>query len=875
MKLETLERLAAPARRRLSTYLFVPEGHEHGDAIYVGSERGLLSVFLLPPEGHSLKHIKAEDLGVEPAPGGEEGLNPALHHTSKVTVLMHSKSPKLSSSSPTVHNHGLLFSGSSDRSVRVWNHKTLVQSLPHSATVLGIADGHDGSVVSICIDGMVRVWAPQKGRHMMLNPFFVCTFHLCALDGPKHGGRESWISALALNTYGSWSAFVGESDGSISVFRKSNVDTTDMEDHVACPASPLVRKKRWERVHSIGITILQVLPDENYLVALASDGCCKILDAIIGTTILSFGNSRKCAFTGLSWLSSESTLFLTDELGFVQAYNVGREKNVDSVQLAKPNRKQLTKIAASHQEQALGGITHYRGSMHRTFFVLLMPYTTKTVQATMSTNTMAKPKHDDKEDLASYGEIALVRVVTDTKLVEFIGHEGTVIGISTNPAASLGGGAGGEVSDLNSPGKPNHHRRAEGEEVAVPSSKASSAATKLKSADAAASAAAADRQMLRVSREESAFFSVGSDSTIRCWDEFDASESYQFKSKSPSEFTASRMLWNMNCLATGHESGTVMLWNSDSGTHVVSRGALQNSVTCIVEARNSRSHLLVGSDFSGNIGIWNLTQYRTNPVKLPVENVFQCAHDPEEPGVLSLAFHALSNTFFSGGVDRVIKVWKLNVEFTASLTLHSEPVCCLECSDGYLLSGDEAGDILLWRISLPDKGVASSGAAASMPRLSPVCRWFAPKDEPSRSVGTLLQVSPEKLYVVQAGRGGRTFIWEVWAESERGGGGGGSGSGSSEAKPSVGDADGDEATGLEASLGSLSVSPGEEEAPLFRILSDATPEFRVTVSTYLDLDHENEYEVSCVQLVCDDAGDAKFLYLGTSAGNIRRVEVVM
>ena len=872
MKVERLELLPAPRLRKVSSFLVVEEAHEHGDAVYVGTEQGLLSVYFLPPHGHSMRKIRAEDLGLE-----DEVVNPRLHHSSKVTVLLHTKNPKLSSTS----SYGLLFSGSSDRTVRVWNLKTLVQSLPHSATVTGLCDGNDGSVVTICIDGILKVWAPQKGRHMMLHPFFECTFNLSVLDSKE----TSWSSALAIS---SWGAFVGGFDGSISLFRKNNTDSGDIEERIASNSCPLVRRKRWEHVHAIGITHLQVLPEEGLLIALASNGCCKILDAIIGATLITFINPRKCAYTGMSWSEALSTLTLSDELGFLQTYNVGKEKDIGCVQLAKPSRKQLSKISSSHEEQSLGGVVAYRNP--HTFFALLMPYSTKTVHATLSTNTLAKPKHDNNEDLASYGGVALIRIVAETKILEFVGHDGPVVGISINPAGyeSDSGGIGGVFES-----ERIAHDQANFERQMIAPSKASNAAKSLKSTDTDSIKTGNSTRVLRVSKEESAFFSTGTDFTIRCWDDLDATESYQFRSKISSEFTAMKMLWNMNSIVSGHENGMLVLWNSDAGTHVSSR-ALQNSITCIIDARRSRSHLLVASDFSGRIALWNLTQFRINPAKLPVESVFQSNHDPAEPGVLSIAFHKNSDTFFSGGVDRSIKLWKLNVEITNSLNAHSESVCCLECTDNYLLSGDESGEIILWLIKLPEGlgGENMVATAASLtPKVSPLCKWFCSKDEPSRAIVSLHVVSIEKLIVVQAGAAGKTFIWDVYLQQRTGNE---ANSCYAEHKKNPGKVviQENKDIGKDASLLNLPINAeslvedghptdslsGVSELSLseeaFSVCRDAITDTRVSVFKFIEVQHSSEFEASCVQLLCNEMGVPRYLYLGSNAGIIQRIEVI-
>ena len=887
MKVQKLESFSC-RNGRLSAFLFAPHGHEHGDSLFLGCESGHISVYHLPMVGHGMKQVKEEEMCLN---------RPHLNHSARITCLLYSLYFGAS---------GLLLSGSSDRSVKVWSGKAMIQTLQHTAAVNDLADGCDGSMITISMDGFLRVWSPQKGRHMLLNPFFECTFHVNVLSN-----REAWISALEVNSYGYWGAYVGESDGSISLYRKI-IDASDMEDHVASAACPLVRSKRWEGLHTLGITTLKLLPDEGFLLSLSSDGCCKVLDAAIGVVILSFNNPRKCCYTGLSWSSAESILFLTDELGFMQAYNVGREKNIDSLQIAKPSRKQQTKIMTSHSEQSLGGIAAYLTP--RTFFTLMLPFSTKTVQATMSTNSHAPGKHKAKnaEELASYGEVNLVKVVTNASCVEFIGHEGSVLGISINTYWDAE-----KVMVKGSGEQETTSKVAAAPEMWTPTSMTASlpipaavkpvsdASAAVKSLRASASTSIRDtQQTLRVSREEAVFFSIANDFTIRCWDEFDATESYQFKSRGNVAFCSVRVIWNMNCIATGYDNGALRLWDSDAGSHIESR-VLKHNLTCIIEAY-SRSHLLVGADFSGKIAVWNLTQFRQNPVILPVESHFQSHHDPEDSGVLSLAFHKKSDTFFSGGVDRVIKVWKLHVESAGSLRAHNEPVCCLECSDNFLVSGDEGGEILLW--SILESSVISASAVSSMPLLSVVCRWYCAASGPSRSIIAMHEIDAGKVCVAQAGKAGKSYIWEVWLQPNKQGRNKRPGPGVMVATSSLAITT-LQSTDLHATATEMDVTvsmtappaaipavmstpdgPGRNKRTSvavnrmstlererqpdeeFRIMHDINPEVYISVSNFATIAHD-EHEATCALLHCTDCGIPKCLYLGTGTGKILKYQI--
>lgn len=864
MKIEVQENFQSSGNRRLSCFVFVEDAHDHGDSLYLGCEDGHVSVYNLPPQGHSMKKTKEEDLGVE-----GELVNFALHHKANVTVLLHSKHPKLYSPTP----YGLLFSGSADRTVRIWSGKSMIQNMTLSATVTGLADGADGSIISICIDGQLKVWAPQRGRSMMLNPYFECTFSLYLLDSRGDG----WISAIDIASYGNWGIYVGNSVGSISLYRKTNVDTSDMEDHVASSSSPLARHRQWDNIHALGVSYIRVVPQEGFLLTLSSNGCCKVLDAVMGATIVSFENPRKCAYVGV--LMSGFSLYLTDELGNFQVHDVGKGSSPAVAVIKQATAKQQEKILKSHYEPILGAVCAYRAPGW--FFTALMPLSSRAAAATMDTQPSELSAKVSAQSCAQTGCVSLIKASRDLKEREYYGHENMIIAVCINDVESGNNDNDEPIAADKNPSHVSSHN------------------------------ARRDRSaFLRVSRDESVVISVGSDNTIRCWDDYDATESYQFQSKHRSEITCARILWGFNSLIVGHEDGAIVVWNIDSGKFFIPRSPLTGAVTSFVEAVSPRSHVLVGSDFAGRLGVWNLAQFRKNPSILSLDITFQSHHDPEEPGLLSLAYHAGSETYFTGGVDRVIKVWKVGTEVSGSLRTHMEAVCSLECTDNFLLSGDEGGTVYLWRVVIHQTGTQSfsqyDAIGSHLPTLIPMCCFFSAFESPARSILALKEQSETStVFVVQAGRGDQTVVWEVSFD--------GRGKDTEVVGVEVGveitdtslqstanvddGSDGDSKASEKASLVSGTPTPaarakrhsilvttssagGLEEMPRlsqeeYRLL-DRNVSCKVKVSKLAEISHtlgSEEYEASCVQLSCSGSGRPQYVYIGTIDGVLRRIEL--
>jgi len=223
-------------------------------------------------------------------------------------------------------------------------------------------------------------------------------------------------------------------------------------------------------------------------------------------------------------------------------------------------------------------------------------------------------------------------------------------------------------------------------------------------------------------------------------------------------------------LLTGHENGLVTLWNSDAGTNLSSH-ALTNPLTCLVEANSNKAHILMGSDFSGMIAVWNLTLFKINPKSLPLGSLFKGHHDPEEASILSLAFHKSTNTFFSGGTDTNICCWRLDSLNFTTLTNHSAAVVSLQCTENYLLSGDEAGELILWHINvLVDQSSNTESSLTGnnqLPELNKLVRWYGLQSQVAhaRSIISLKEIDPHRLFLIQSNDGyDRTsVVWKVHA----------------------------------------------------------------------------------------------------------------
>lgn len=745
-------------------------------------------------------------------------------HSSEITCLM-----AISSSSSS----SFLVSGSRDRTIKVWsaqslvngNGKALIQTLfGHIGAISGIVDGDNGVIVSCSVDGSLRVWSPQRGRDILLNPFYECTFQIQI-------SKTAWLTALSINTRGHWSCYVGDSNGTIEIYRKGLVSNNNnssktsprdkasenkaIEKQIASYSGQLTSFRKWDNIHRLGISTLKLMADEGLMISLSFDCSCKISDATLGHTFYSLNNPQRCMYTGCIYLSNRSCYLLTDELGHIEVYNPQMEKSIHRTQIMKcKTAKQHADILSSHKDPLITGLTN---SLIDDQFVVLEPCSK-----------------------LSKGEISFWQLHNDTTCIEFVGHDGLVIDIGVLP-----------INDGNSRWEstrnPSYLQAQYSDEKDEPGLTLS-----LPKAKSTAS---------RISKDEFLFFSAADDQTIRCWDQFDYKENYTIKNKSFAQISAMHMIWSMNMIATGHESGLLSIWHADAGTKVTNH-ALKSSITCIVEAKNIHSNILIAADYSGLFAVWNLTLLAANPSVVIVDTIFRGFHDIEDPSILSMCWHSGSKNILSGGIDRSIKYWQLGNEVANSIDIHKEGVCCLSCSDDYLLSGDEECHFYLWKI------VTSS----TIPTFSALCHWPPNASSPGRATGCISQINKENVNVILADSLNKTLVWKLSVLDN-----------SSWAAINYANGEGDIAVSKttvdlkqesqEEDEVNSSAAGGDDSIVGIQVYHSRYPDLLLSATQVVELNH-SENEVSCIKLCSTPSFELRFVYIGTLEGVVLRYEIL-
>lgn len=330
----------------------------------------------------------------------------------------------------------LLFSGSADRTVRIWDpatggregEKQCVQTLRgHGGTVTSIAYC-DGVLVTASTDMSIRVWMRDEGRELLLYPWF----------SPHHslGDLECWVNDVALTMGETGALYVGDEQGGISAYLV----------HRTAPTASLSLKpwRQRPKAHSLGIEKLMLVESESLLITSGYDNATRLWDSQSGAPLLTIVNEHKCRHTALAWDHSSSELILGDDL-------VRRSRLRSAVAFPAP-----TPLPPPPAPAACVG-TRSRSPRRRQGYLYFWNIATERCVKS------ARPRGEGKRSQVSVRTISMMAgelivsspaacgawlVVRDVKYSETKGHEGAIIclGVSEASSARQRGVGGGDAA---------------------------------------------------------------------------------------------------------------------------------------------------------------------------------------------------------------------------------------------------------------------------------------------------------------------------------------------------------------------------------------------------------------------------------------------
>ncbi|GMF44691.1 unnamed protein product [Phytophthora fragariaefolia] len=579
---------------------------------------------------------------------------------------------------PDLGPDGLLFSGSADRSIKVWDPWggadstksgcACVQTLTeHSGSVvcLRILTHRNHGIVSCSLDRTVKTWYPAEGRALLLYPWY-----LPAQSISQSG--SSWPSALCARSGANGTLFVGDSAGGISVYtHPSESDSTTIADNTfevvedkntdnqADTKFHFGLKRKFSHFHSLGVSKLQIVADNCFVVSLGFDEKAQIIDAISGALSSTICSASAARYISCTWDQRGQVLLLGDSAGYVHFWNIFEDKLL--------GKKQIVTTTPL----AIVGMHSLTGSGTGDFLLTGLTNGMKQWICNRNVGYVNCSGHSD-----SIVGIAVIDNHIDTSPIEDLPHS------------------------INVRGRVNSHH-----------------------------------DTVKVTKTFQ-FFSASLDGTIRCWDSYEMKATFGFEEKI-SEITCMVASNQYQKIFTGHDNGVVKVWSIHAGEILELPLERNGYVTCL----SSKEVLLVGS-VDGFVSIWEVNsngfsravpfQPTLSSEKKEVTSLafckgnflagegqeffvagfakkrVLCSFRAHSDAVCSLALHGCF--LFSGSDDTLLRMWNMfNLPETYELGVlrhpsspsssgSGSPIVCLDVTPlrGLVLSAAADGTLIVW-----------------------------------------------------------------------------------------------------------------------------------------------------------------------------------
>lgn len=228
--------------------------------------------------------------------------------------------------------------------------------------------------------------------------------------------------------------------------------------------------------------------------------------------------------------------------------------------------------------------------------------------------------------------------------------------------------------------------------------------------------------------------------------------------ESPPDSEISCMTFLVNCclVATGHEDGSIRLWNMEINSSVTLRCEDQhkhkNSISCILGAYHIDSEFLICGSYDGKISIWEISEKKSTnsntmlsstifpQLKMVIDNTkipekgerkhYRGDFEEEKTSllgseVLCLQFYADTPAAMSpnssikfdnisggeetqqrghgyvivGGSDKRVNIWNIRTyDHVAQLRGHKDSITCMSIDQNFLFTGSDDTTIGIWEL---------------------------------------------------------------------------------------------------------------------------------------------------------------------------------
>lgn len=436
---------------------------------------------------------------------------------------------------------GLLFTGSADRTIKIWDPWGGSEAQLHSRSdhyCVQTINAHSGSVtslkllsqqhralVSCSLDQTIKTWYPAEGRGLLLYPWYL------PAQSITFASSGTWPTSLVVREGASAALFVGDSSGCISLYTSGsgassssgNVDEavetdegiggsnnlTALSQEIAYAAKFQFKlKRKHAHFHSLGVLHLQLVADNSLVVSLGFDQKAQVLDAVSGALSSTITNASQTRFTCCSWDARGQLLVLGDALGNITIWDVFQDKAMRKLALFPTENTPLVAVNV-----AIG--SHVNGDF---LFAGVA-------------NCMKQ-----------------WRINRDVGYKECCGHTEAITALAI-------------VRDEDEDDEDPIYED-DSEIVPVPSHETNEG-------DQHSSGILSCR-----------FFSASLDNTIRCWDSYDMKATFGFEERD-AEVTSMAPSKLFRKVFTGHENGAIKAWGIHTGQFVQSHVQAKSAITCV------------------------------------------------------------------------------------------------------------------------------------------------------------------------------------------------------------------------------------------------------------------------------------------------------
>ncbi|CAM9333629.1 unnamed protein product, partial [Discosporangium mesarthrocarpum] len=601
----------------------------------------------------------------------------------------------------------LLFSGGADHTIKVWDAWTetltkecCLQTLAqHDRGITALAFSTDASLLSASRDGTVRVWRPQGGRKLLRYPFFCSVKILRATTegviggpAPALGASNSartvhvWPTAATVTGGDEWALYVGDSDGTVSVYQRERVPGAGIQCGTSAlrvnqiSDSEVTVRRQWLHLHRLAINAFQIVPEHNFLITISNDGTCKILDYLQGNvfmTIEADWGGRQQLFTGAAWDLAYEQLVIGDASGVVQVWNTYSETRLLRERVANampptgprrgPSVPALLGFHSSKAAQVLYGLSPSQDCVFCWRTVKVQGYKKLGSHADAVTGLgfqHTRPPPPPKPVLCSEQTCPKLSVATTTPAL------GSTAVSSGNGSGEPAGGRGARKCAGKEAGEEGGGRGVGGMESSL------------------------------------VVLSASLDGTVRAWEPLGTCERYHMK-QPEGEITSMEVLPEGVVLATGSECGSVRFWRLETGAGE-SFHVHKNTVSALASCRDRKGSLFFASGcYQGEIVLWaayakdGLHNSRVPKVDYTLRHVHGCEVG-QDTEVLCLAFVQGGDVplLVSGGNDCTVRCWDFNRRCALTvLEGHKDSVERLVVDGFFVFSGGCEGLVMVWNLA--------------------------------------------------------------------------------------------------------------------------------------------------------------------------------